>query len=71
MQYSFLRVFANDNTIDDAELGMLMRLALRDEQVDENEKRVLAGIFGRVSAETVSAEVWEGICRFKADHGIP
>jgi len=71
MQYSFLRVFANDNTIDDAELGMLMRLALRDEQVDEGEKRVLAGIFGRVSPETVSPEVWEGICRFKSEHGIP
>jgi hypothetical protein len=71
MQYSFLRVFANDNTIDDGELGMLMRLALRDDIVDEHERKVLSSVFGRVSRETVTPEVWESICSFKAENGIP
>ena len=71
MQYSFLRVFANDDTIDDGELGMLMRLALRDGVVDEDERKALSTIFSRVSAQSVSPEVWESICRFKDQHGIP
>jgi hypothetical protein len=71
MQYSFLRVFANDGTIDAAELAMLERLALRDGVVDEAERNVLSRIFARVSPDTVPAGVWEAICALKATHGIP
>ena len=71
MQYAFLRVFANDRTIDDAELGMLMRLALRDGKIDASESKVLASIFARVSQDTVTPDVWEGIARFESEHGIP
>jgi hypothetical protein len=70
-QYSFLRVFANDDTIDSEELAMLQRLALRDDKVDDREREVFANIFARVSASSVTPAVWEEICRFKAEHGIP
>jgi len=70
MQYSFLRVFANDGTIDAAELAMLEKLALEDGKVDEQEKAVLSRIFARVNAGTVSPEVWDEICRFKAQYDI-
>jgi tellurite resistance protein len=71
MQYSFLRVFANDGTIDAAELAMLEKLALQDGRVDEQEKAVLSRVFSRVNAQTVSPEVWDEISRFKARHDIP
>jgi hypothetical protein len=71
MQYSFLRVFANDGTIDADELAMLERLALRDGTVDEDERAVLSRIFARVAPGSVSAGVWDEICRFKAEHSIP
>jgi len=71
MQYSFLRVFANDGSIDADELAMMERLALSDAQVDDRERAVLAQIFARVSSETVTAEVWTEICRFKEQYGIP
>jgi tellurite resistance protein len=71
MQYSFLRVFANDGTIDTAELAMLQKLALEDGDVDDRERAVLSRIFAKVSAETVSPEVWEEIVRFKARFQIP
>jgi len=70
MQYSFLRVFANDGTIDAEELAMLERLALRDGIVDDDERTVLRRIFSRVLPDTVSPSVWDEICRFKAEHGI-
>ena len=71
MQYSFLRIFANDGTIDADELAMLEKLALEDGTVDDRERDVLSRIFARVNAGTVSAEVWPEISRFKERHRIP
>lgn len=71
MQYSFIRIFANDGTIDADELAMLERLAMADGQVDDRERNVLATIFSRVNADAVAADVMEGIETFKALHRIP
>ncbi len=71
MQYSFLRVFANNGTIDADELAMLERLAMRDGVMDERERSVLERILARVTSETVTPEVWESIVQFKARHEIP
>ena len=71
MQYSFLRVFANDGTIDAGELAMLEKLALEEGNVDDQERAVLGRIFSRVSRDSVTAEVWEEICRFKERYSIP
>jgi len=71
MQYSFLHVFANDGSIDAQELAMIERLALSDATVDDKERAVLAQIFARVSEDTVTPEVWQEVCRFKEQHGIP
>jgi hypothetical protein len=71
MQYSFLRIFANDGTIDAAELAMLQKLALEDGTVDDKERDVLSHIFARVSSDTVASDVWQEICRFKERHQIP
>lgn len=71
MQYSFLRVFANNGTIDAAELAMLERLATSDGVVDDRERAVLSSIFSRVNVASVPAEVWDGISQFKLRHAIP
>ncbi len=70
MSYSFLRVFANDRTIDADELAFMEKLALKDGVVDEDEKRVLHNIFGRVRHEDLDPAVREEIARFKAKHAI-
>jgi len=71
MQYSFLAVFANDGRIDAAEMAMLERLALQDGAVDDNERSVLSNIFARVPQDSVTPDLWEEICSFKARHAIP
>jgi hypothetical protein len=71
MQYSFLRVFANDGTIDSEELAMLEKLALEDGRVDDRERDVLARVFARVSRDQVSEDVWREIERFKVEYRIP
>lgn len=71
MQYSFIRVFANDGSIDAGELAMLERLATADGVVDDRERNVLSGIFSKIKRESVSTEVWESVEQFKALHRIP
>lgn len=71
MQYSFIRIFANDGTIDAAELAMLERLAMADGLVDDRERNVLASIFSRINPDNVSTGVREDIETFKALHRIP
>jgi len=71
MQYSFLRVFANDGLIDRDELQMLERLALQDGIVDDKEKDVLMRVFARANPQTVEPAVWDEIQRFKTQFGIP
>ena len=71
MQYSFIRIFANDGTIDADELAMLERLAMADGLVDDRERKVLTTIFSRVNPDVVSDDVRDGIEQFKARHRIP
>ena len=71
VQYSFLKVFADDMLIDAAELAVLKKLALMDGVVDEQERRVLADIFKRVEGFSLEPGVREEIERFCAEHGIP
>jgi len=71
MQYSFIRIFANDGTIDADEMAMLEKLAMADGQVDERERNVLATIFSRVNPDVVAADVRESIEQFKLRHRIP
>ena len=70
VQYSFLRVFANDGVLDRDELAMLERLALADGAVDARERSVLSRIFERASRVQLDPAVEAEIARFKAQHGI-
>lgn len=68
--YSSIRCFANDGTLDLAELNFLMGLALRDGEIDADEKRVLGNIFSEVSEKDVTKETWDRIKAIKAKYGI-
>ncbi len=68
--YSFLAVFADDGTIDEGELAMLEKIALEDGPVDDDERRVLGYLFGRVTEETVPPKVWQEIARLRAEYNI-
>ena len=68
--YSFLVVFANDGTIDAAELAMIERLALEDRQIDDREREVLRNIFARAEAAGLAPEVRAEIQDFRARFGV-
>lgn len=69
--WNAIKVFADDGTIDEGELNFLLGLALRDQIVDEDEKRVLRAIFDRAEAsDALAAKVRERIASVRAQHGI-
>ena len=70
MGYAFLVVFANDDTISAGELRMLEKIALEDNVIDEDEKRILRTIFSRVTKEQLADAVWNEISKFREDNGI-
>lgn len=63
--YSFLVVFANDDTIDEGELHLMEKLALEDHIVDEEEKEVLKAIFDRVDKNKLTPQVEKEIKQFR------
>lgn len=70
MNYSFLVVFANDNTVDTEELAMLERIALEDRVVDDEEKVVLRNIFSRIDTATMDEAIQKEIKRFRTEYNI-
>jgi len=70
LAYASFAVFADDGTIDAGELNFLLGLALRDGKVDDEEKRVLRGVFNRITEPDVSAAVWRRIQAVRSQHGI-
>ena len=65
LAYLSMQVFADDGKIDMEELNQLLGIALRDNQIDDDEKRVLQNIFAQVRQNEVNEKVWERIHEIK------
>ena len=65
-----IHVFADDGRLDLAELEKLLALALRDNIVDEDEKRVLANILTRAERDGVDESVLTRIDQVRQQHGL-
>jgi hypothetical protein len=69
--YSSIRVFSDDGQMDLGELNFLLGLALRDAQVDEDEKRVLRSVFAQAEKGRLSDAVKARIAEARRQHAIP
>ncbi len=67
---SSIHVFSDDGRLDLAELEKLLALALRDEVVDEDEKRVLANILTRAERDGVAADVQTRIDQVRLQYSL-
>ena len=65
-----IHVFSDDGRLDLSELEKLLALALRDDVVDEDEKRVLGNILTRAGRDGVDAEVQARIDEVRARYGF-
>jgi hypothetical protein len=69
--YSSIKVFTNDGQMDLGELNLLLGLALRDGEVDDEEKRVLRKIFAQAELGKLTSVVKERIAEARRVHAIP
>ena len=68
--YSSIRVFADDGKVDLGELNFLLGLALRDGEIDDEEKRVLRNIFKQARDTNLSPGVEERIREVENRYGF-
>ena len=69
--YESVKCFTDDGRLDLTELNFLLGLALRDENIDDDEKRVLAKVFSQAELGVLTATVRERIADARSKHGIP
>ena len=69
--FESVKCFTDDGNLDLTEFNFLLGLALRDDNVDDDEKRVLAKIFSQAELGTLSPQVRQRIADARSKHGIP
>lgn len=69
--YSSIRIFANDGQLDLMELNFILGMALRDNNINEDEKRVLSNIFKAALSGEVADVVKSRIAEVRRIHHIP
>lgn len=68
MTFHSMNCFANDGKLDVHELTQIINIALKDGVFDDNEKRVLANIIGRLNADELSGELLEKVEEVRATY---
>lgn len=64
-------VFADDGQLDIGEINFLLGLALRDNVIDDDERRVLGQIFAQAEKGHVPPKIQSRIDEVREKHGIP
>lgn len=61
MTFQSINCFANDGVLEVKELDKIVAIALRDGEIDQNEKRVLINIIGRLNSNDLTDTMQEKI----------
>ena len=70
MAFHSIRCFTDDGKLDLAELNRIVAIAEADGVVDDNEKRVLAGILNRVRKSEVDGAMAARIGQLSKQYGM-
>lgn len=65
-----IAAFADDGRLDVEEFDELMSIALRDNVIDDNEKRVLGNIINRLTTTDLTPELRLRIHDMRQQHGF-
>lgn len=67
MTFHSINCFADDGSLDVNELNQILAIALKDGIVDDNEKRVLTNIIGRLNESELEGELLSKVEEVKAE----
>ena len=68
MTFHSINCFADDGKLDVNELNQILAIALKDGVVDDNEKRVLSNIIGRLNEAELDGEMLSKVEEIKAEY---
>lgn len=68
MTFHSINCFSNDGKLDVYELNQIVNIALKDGVVDDNEKRVLSNIIGRLNHAELSGELLAKVDEIKTNY---
>lgn len=70
MTFRSINCFSDDGKLDVGELDSLVEIAMRDGQVDDNEKRVLRNIIDRLTDAELTDEMQARVQGLQEQYGI-
>ncbi len=70
MSFHSINCFADDGKLDVDELNKIVDIALRDGVVDEDEKRVLRNIIGRLNRDELQGELSDRVDQLRMEFSI-
>lgn len=70
MTFRSINCFSDDGKLDVNELDSLVEIAMRDGEIDDNEKRVLRNIIERLTPAELTADMQARVQGLKEQHGI-
>ena len=70
LAYSSINVFADDGTLDMGELNFLLGIALRDGQIDDDERRVLGNILKQALTVPLTPSVKSRIVEIQRKYSL-
>ena len=68
--YTSMSLFQNDGTLNEEEFTHLLDIAIRDGEVNDDEKRVLSNILERIKGDEKTASFESRIQEAKEKYGI-
>ncbi|KZX83776.1 hypothetical protein A3715_04750 [Oleiphilus sp. HI0009] len=68
MTFHSINCFADDGKLDVNEINQILAIALKDGVVDDNEKRVLSNIIGRLNEAELDVEMLSKVEEIKTEY---
>ncbi len=68
--YLTVKVFRKDGKIDMAKLNFLIKMALRDDKIDAQEKVILQDVFDNLPKDTLSEDTKKKISELRSKHNL-
>ena len=70
MLFRSFECFSNDGILDVDELDQIVEIAMRDNTVDEDEKKVLKNIIYNLTSADLSPDLWERVEALIQQYGL-
>jgi hypothetical protein len=70
MMFRAIQCFSDDGRLDVNELDQIVKIALHDGVVDDDEKKILKNIIFNLTSKDLTPEMWQRVEQLVAHYGL-